>query len=379
MENALRALTNPVSPTNPDGDHELFIVSGPLGQGGTGSNGFVNTIANGNVTVPAFTWKVVLVLPKGVLNPGDVTAADRTFAVKMPNVQGIRNNDWHIYLTTVRDIEQETGYNFFSNVSDAVQNSIENGIDGNNPPGAADETVQGTEDTPVQFALNAVDPLNVPLTAITGQPPAHGTVSCVSINCTYTPNANYNGTDSFTFSVNNGNKTSNTSTVTLNIASVNDDPSVTNDQAGATSAQYSDAVQPVTFTVSDVETAAGGLTPSTTFSKDGGPAQTGLPTGLSFTQTAAPGVWTLAGNIQEPAGSYTVNVTFSDTDGGKGSAGATFNVNKEDASVAVSAPTAILVTSGGGTSGTFTVNALLTDAADGALGNIANAVPVTFQ
>src|SRR5882672_9671479 len=77
-----------------DGGNELYIISGPLGVGGVGSvNGnTVNTIANGHVTVPAYTWKVALVLPSG---SGDdisrVTCATRTIAVLMPNTQGIRN------------------------------------------------------------------------------------------------------------------------------------------------------------------------------------------------------------------------------------------------------------------------------------------------
>jgi endonuclease G len=82
MENYLRTLL----PAN-----ELYIVAGGAGTGGTGSSGFATTIADGKVSVPAVTWKVVLVLPK---QSGDdvsrVTPAARTIAVIMPNVQGIR-------------------------------------------------------------------------------------------------------------------------------------------------------------------------------------------------------------------------------------------------------------------------------------------------
>jgi endonuclease G len=41
---------------------ELYIISGSYGTGGTGSNGTRSTIANGNVTVSARTWKVIVVL-----------------------------------------------------------------------------------------------------------------------------------------------------------------------------------------------------------------------------------------------------------------------------------------------------------------------------
>jgi endonuclease G len=369
MEGDLRLLT--------DAGNELFIISGPLGVGGTGDNGFKTTIANGHVTVPAFTWKVVMVLPHGVLDPSQVTAATKTFAVKMPNIDGIFNDDWRIYKVTVRDIENQTGYNFFSNVPEAIQNSIEVGLDGNNPPGTGGQTIQDTEDTPAQFSLNAVNPLGGSLTAITSQP-ANGAINCIDINCTYTPNGNFNGTDSFTFSVSNGAVTSNTSTAIINVASLNDLPVAGNDQTDPyPSVQYSDAIQSIIVTASDVETSADLLIPSSTFAKDGGSPQSGLPSGLSLVQTT-PGSWTLAGDIQEPAGSYSINVTFTDADGGKGSTAVVINVNKEDAALTISGPTAVQVASVGGKSPSFTLNAAIAESADGALGTIANAVPVTF-
>lgn len=47
----------------------------------------------------------------------------------MPNVQGIRANDWRIYRTTVDAIETATGYNFLSNVPTIIQDLIEAQID----------------------------------------------------------------------------------------------------------------------------------------------------------------------------------------------------------------------------------------------------------
>src|SRR6185295_17169794 len=97
-----------------------------------------------------------------------------------------------------------------------VQNSIEVGLDGNNPPGTGNQTILDTEDNSVQFSLNAVNPIAGGLTVTTSQP-AHGSVNCTNINCTYSPEPNFNGTDSFTFSVNNGVNSSNTSTATINV------------------------------------------------------------------------------------------------------------------------------------------------------------------
>ena len=43
-----------------------YILSAAAsGTGGTGSNGFASTINGGLITVPAYTWKVILVLPEG--------------------------------------------------------------------------------------------------------------------------------------------------------------------------------------------------------------------------------------------------------------------------------------------------------------------------
>ncbi len=127
FEAYLRSLT--------DLGNELYIVSGPAGTGGTGSNGFATTVANGHVTVPASTWKVVMVLPKA---SGDdiarVTPTTRTIAIVIPNVQGIMAAPWQNYLTTVDAVEALTGYDFFSNVPAAIQAAIKSGTDGTNPP-----------------------------------------------------------------------------------------------------------------------------------------------------------------------------------------------------------------------------------------------------
>jgi endonuclease G len=118
---------------------EVYIVAGPAGVGGTGSantpeNPVTFTIAGGKVTVPAFTWKVALVLPKDSGNDlSRVSCTTRTIAVIMPNTQTI-NGDWQSYLTTVDAVETLTGYDFFSNLPVPFQRCIEAGINGNNPP-----------------------------------------------------------------------------------------------------------------------------------------------------------------------------------------------------------------------------------------------------
>jgi endonuclease G, mitochondrial len=110
--------------------NELYIVDGPWGIGGVGSNGGVtNSVASGNVTVPAKTWKVILVLPTGTNDVNRVTKNTRTIAVIMPNVQGIFSVNWQNYRVSVHQVEALTGYNFFSNVRPIVRNIIKQRTD----------------------------------------------------------------------------------------------------------------------------------------------------------------------------------------------------------------------------------------------------------
>jgi DNA/RNA endonuclease G (NUC1) len=213
-----------------DGGNELYIVSGPLGVGGTGSasGNTVNTIANGHVTVPAYTWKVVLVLPSG---SGDdvsrVTCSTRTIAVLMPNTQGIRNTPWQNFLTTVDVIEHATGYDLYSNLPPAVQACVEAGTNGVNPPGTADQSASTQEYTPVTITLQALRSNTNTLAFSVVNGPAHGSLgsmgatSCTGGSCTatvsYTPGPNYNGPDSFTFRASDGSTNSNVSTVSITV------------------------------------------------------------------------------------------------------------------------------------------------------------------
>jgi endonuclease G, mitochondrial len=115
--------------TNANGGQEVYIISGSYGVGGTGSAGSATTIAGGNVTVPAQTYKIAVILSNGIDDVNRVSTTTRVIAIIMPNVQGIRTNDWRIYRTSVDAIEAATGYNFLSNVPIAIQNVIEAIVD----------------------------------------------------------------------------------------------------------------------------------------------------------------------------------------------------------------------------------------------------------
>jgi endonuclease G, mitochondrial len=107
---------------------ELYIVAGGNGSGGLGENGESIGLANGKVNVPATTWKVVLVLDQPGQQPEEVTTA-RTIGIVVPNQQGIRLRSWRTYRQSVDAIEELTGYNFFSNLSEEIQTVIEAKVD----------------------------------------------------------------------------------------------------------------------------------------------------------------------------------------------------------------------------------------------------------
>lgn len=45
------------------------------------------------ITIPSYTWKAILILPKGLHDLDRVNAGTNVIAVKMPN-EGIRSKDW---------------------------------------------------------------------------------------------------------------------------------------------------------------------------------------------------------------------------------------------------------------------------------------------
>lgn len=100
---------------------QLYIFAGPEGNKGS--------IAKGKVTVPQYTWKVIVILDR---SESAVTEKTRTIAVRVPNTEDIADRDWREYLVSIDVIETATGYDFLSNVPQNVQRSIESRVgDGN--------------------------------------------------------------------------------------------------------------------------------------------------------------------------------------------------------------------------------------------------------
>ena len=75
---------------------------------------------------------------------------------------------------------------------------------------------------------NDSDPQGSALTAVNASDPAHGTVTLApNGSFTYVPDADFNGTDSFTYQASDGSLTSSAATVTVTVTAVNDPPTFT--------------------------------------------------------------------------------------------------------------------------------------------------------
>jgi len=105
----------------------------------------------------------------------------------------------------------------------------------NDAPTAANDAFSVTEDGTLTVAApgllgNDADIDGDTLSAVLVSGPAHGTLTLnADGSFTYTPNANYNGADSFTYKANDGSADSNAAVVALTVTAVNDAPAAAGD------------------------------------------------------------------------------------------------------------------------------------------------------
>ena len=127
---------------------------------------------------------------------------------------------------------------------------------------ATDDAYTTAEDTALTVAAPGVltndsDLDSTTLSAVVVTGPSHGTLTLNEDGSfTYTPTANLNGSDAFTYRASDGDLASNLATVTITVTAVNDPPTVTVAAGGTCGIDDHSG----TITVGDVESAAMALT-----------------------------------------------------------------------------------------------------------------------
>ena len=97
----------------------------------------------------------------------------------------------------------------------------------NDAPSANAQSVSVDEDAPLEITLTASDLENNSVTFALADAPDNGEVSISGAVATYTPDPDYNGPDSFTFTASDGMATSAAATVSITVDPVNDAPVAT--------------------------------------------------------------------------------------------------------------------------------------------------------
>src|SRR5690606_1083876 len=103
----------------------------------------------------------------------------------------------------------------------------------NDPPVAANDSASTPEDQPVTISVLAAhsDPDGNTLSIIQVANPSHGTAVISGTGIRYTPALNYNGSDSFSYTISDGKGGTDSATVSVTVTPVNDPPKALNDSA----------------------------------------------------------------------------------------------------------------------------------------------------
>ena len=155
----------------------------------------------------------------------------------------------------------------------------------NTAPTVLDRSVEVNEDGTASITLTGSDEEEDTLSFTVLSQPKNGTLSGTAPSLSYSPNANYSGSDSFSYKANDGVADSNTATVTITVNGINDNPEAANQDVEVNE----DGTASITLTGSDEEEDT-----------------------LSFTVLSQPKNGTLSGTA--PTLSYSPNANYSGND-----------------------------------------------------------------
>ncbi|WP_068606939.1 tandem-95 repeat protein [Paenibacillus swuensis] len=235
---------NGTAVVNPDGTYtytpapdfngtDSFTVLADDGNGGTDTA--TVTIQVTPVNDPPVTADITVTLPEDTVAAGQVTATDvdgdsLTFALNTPPSYGVVNVAVDGTFTYTPNADFHGQDSFTVRVSDGNGGTAEANVTllitlVNDPPVAMDVADTTSEDTVSNGQVTATDVDGDPLTYVLATGPANGTVIVQADGSyTYTPALNFNGVDSFTVEVSDGNGGTDLAVVTVTVVPVNDPP-----------------------------------------------------------------------------------------------------------------------------------------------------------
>jgi len=223
----------------------------------------------------------------------------------------------------------------------------------NTTPVATGDCYTTNEDTPLMLTapgllVNDTDEDGNALTALLVAGPSHGTLTLnANGSFTYTPNANFNGDDTFTYRANDGTASSNLATVTITVCPINDAPVANNDS------YVTNQNTPLTVTVPGVlanDTDAEGSTLTAVLNSGPSHGTLTLNANGSFTYTVATGY----------TGSDSFTYRASDGTMTSNLATVTITVNPVANAPLVTAPASITIAATSATGATALTSQLLT-------------------
>ena len=229
-------------------------------------------------------------------NDSDVDGDSLTIASVSSGTGGTAelNPDGTVTFTPNADFNGDADFTYTVTDGDLTSNTATVTVDVaavNDAPVAADDSLMATEDTPVTYTAAQLlgNDSDVDGDSLTIASVSSGTGGTAELNpdgtVTFTPNADFNGDADFTYTVTDGDLTSNTATVTVDVAAVNDAPVAANDSLMATEDT------PVTYTAAqllgnDSDVDGDSLTIASVSSGTGGTAELNPDGTVTFTPNA---------------------------------------------------------------------------------------------
>nr|WP_324259575.1 retention module-containing protein [Cellvibrio fontiphilus] len=139
---------------------------------------------------------------------------------------GSDGNNSFVRLARIAESTEEQDFSYNSNNEVQVGQTENDGDYVNRAPELADQVFGTNEDTPLTGQIIATDIEGDLLTYALASGPANGSLQLnpTTGQFVFTPDANYNGPDSFVVTVTDSRGNSSTATITLNVAPVNDNP-----------------------------------------------------------------------------------------------------------------------------------------------------------